>query len=257
MSQQSNVVLVDIADGVMTITLNRAEKRNALSNEVYAGLGDAIEQAERDDAVRVVLLQAEGDVFCAGADLAEFSAANKSGRRGPRGSVRWVGGLDRIEKPVIAAVQGPAIGVGTTMLMHCDLICMADEASLRTPFVNLAVVPEVSSTYLIPQRIGYSRAYAMFALGEPVPAKTCVEWGLAHLSVPRTKLRETARTLAKTLADKPIGSLCATKRLIRDPEAIEAAAVRERAIFTELMLAKEAGAAFSAFVDKSKPGKTG
>jgi enoyl-CoA hydratase/carnithine racemase len=152
-------------------------------------------------------------VFSAGADIGDFAAANKGGApRGPRNSSRWIGGLGRIEKPVIVAVQGAAVGIGTTMLMHCDLICMAEEASLRTPFVNLALVPEASSSYLIPSRIGWSRAYQMFTLGEPIPAKTCVEWGLAHVCVPRAKLRETALALAKKLADKPVGSLDARDR---------------------------------------------
>ena len=156
----SQLVLVDVTDGVMTVTLNRPERKNALSNEAYGGLADAIERAEKDDGVRVVLLQSEGDVFCAGADIGDFAAANKGGApRGPRNSTRWIGGLGRIEKPVIVAVQGAAVGIGTTMLMHCDLICMAEEASLRTPFVNLALVPEASSSYLIPKRIGWSRAY--------------------------------------------------------------------------------------------------
>ena len=250
----SQEVLVDIDGGVMTITLNRPHKKNALSNDVYGGMADAIERAETDDAIRVVLLQSEGDVFCAGADIGDFAAANKGGApRGPRNSSRWIAGLGRIEKPVIAAVQGPAVGIGTTMLMHCDLICMAEEGSLRTPFVNLALAPEASSSHLLPKRIGYSRAYAMFTLGEPIPAKTCVEWGLAHVCVPRGKLRKTAQALAKKLADKPLGSLCATKRLMREPDAVKAAAERERGIFEERLLSKEAGEAFKAFAEKRPP----
>jgi enoyl-CoA hydratase/carnithine racemase len=250
----TNLVIVDVTDGVMTITLNRPERKNALSNEAYGGLADAIERAETDASVRVVLLQSEGDVFCAGADIGDFAAANKGGQpRGPRNSSRWIGGLGRIEKPVIAAVQGAAIGIGTTMLMHVDLIVMAEEASLRTPFVNLALVPEASSSYLIPNRIGYSRAYAMFTLGEPIPAKTCVEWGLAHACVPKAKLRETALSLAKKLADKPLGSLCATKRLMREVEQVKAASERERGIFEERLLSKEAGEAFKAFAEKRQP----
>lgn len=250
----ADIVQVDVTDGVMTITLNRPERKNALTNEAYGGLADAIERAQTDDSVRVVLLQSEGDVFCAGADIGDFAAANKGGApRGPRNSPRWLAGLDRIEKPVIAAVQGAAVGIGTTMLMHVDLICMAEEASLRTPFVNLALCPEASSSHLIPQRIGYSRAYAMFALGEPIPAKTCVEWGLAHVCVPRADLRKTALALAKKLSDKPLGSLCATKRLMRDQEAIAAAAVRERGTFEDRLLSKEAGEAFKAFAEKRQP----
>jgi enoyl-CoA hydratase/carnithine racemase len=241
----SELVLVDVTDGVMTVTLNRPERKNALSNDAYGGLADAIERAEKDDAVRV---------FCAGADIGDFAAANKGGApRGPRNSSRWIGGLGRIEKPVIVAVQGAAVGIGTTMLMHCDLIVMAEEASLRTPFVNLALVPEASSSYLIPKRIGWSRAYAMFTLGEPIPAKTCVEWGLAHACVPRASLRETAQALAKKLADKPLGSLCATKRLMREPEQVKAAAERERGVFEERLLSKEAGEAFKAFAEKRQP----
>lgn len=250
----ADVVLVDVTDGLMTITLNRPEKKNALTSEAYGLMADALERAETDDDVRVVLLQSEGSVFCAGADIGDFASANKIGRpAGPRNSTRWLDGLDRIEKPVVAAVQGAAVGIGTTMLLHVDLICMAEEATMRTPFVNLALCPEASSSYLMPQRIGYSRAYAMFALGEPIPAKTCVEWGLAHICVPLGDLRETAHSLAKKLADKPVGSLCATKRLMREREAMAAASVRERETFEKRLRSKEAGEAFRAFAEKRQP----
>src|SRR5215475_13662642 len=133
----SQLVLVDVTDGVMTVTLNRPERKNALSNEAYGGLADAIERAEKDDQVRVVLLQSEGDVLCAGADIGDFAAANKGGQpRGPRNSSRSIGGLGRSEKPVIAAVQGAAVGIGTTMLMHVDLIVMAEFAILCSAFVK-------------------------------------------------------------------------------------------------------------------------
>jgi enoyl-CoA hydratase/carnithine racemase len=251
----SEEVLVDVdGNGVMTVTLNRPHKKNALTNAVYGGIADAIERAETDNSVRVVVLQSEGDVFCAGNDIGDFAKANEGGApRGPRNSSRMIQALARIEKPVLAAVQGAAVGIGTTMLMHVDLICMAEEGKLLTPFVNLALVPEASSSHLIPRRIGYSRAFAMFTLGEPIPARTCVEWGLAHVCVPRDKLRETVQGIARTLADKPLGSLCATKRLMREPEMVKAAGDRERGVFEERLLSKEAGEAFKAFAEKRKP----
>ena len=256
----SQLVLTDVVDGVMTVTLNRPERKNALSQEAYGGLADAIERAEKDDGVRVVVLQSEGDVFCAGADIGDFAAANKGGApRGPRNSTRWIQGLGRIEKPVIVAVQGAAVGIGTTMLMHCDLICMAEEGSLRTPFVNLALVPEAASSLQLPERIGHVRAFSMFVLGEAVDAAKAVSWGIANEIVPAGELRARARAAAEAVAGRPPSAVQITKALMRDPARLAARIEEEGRHFSAQLKTAEAREAFAAFREKRAPdfGKLG
>src|SRR6266404_666053 len=167
-------VKTEIAAGIMTLTLARPDKMNALSNAMYSALSDGLERAEKDPAVRVVLFQGDGDHFTAGNDLADFSAQANGKDTSESQAHRFIGNLGKATRPLIAAVQGNAVGVGTTMLLHCDLVFLADTAKLMTPFVNLALVPEAASSWLLPARIGHVRAYAMFALGEPLDAATAL-----------------------------------------------------------------------------------
>ena len=156
-------VKIDVTDGVMTLTLQRPEKKNALSGAMYDALSSAVRQAEEDASIRVVLFQGDGDSFTAGNDLADF--ARRSGKQdlGDSPAYRFIETISKAGKPLVAAVQGNAVGIGTTMLLHCDLVYLADSARLITPFVNLALVPEAASSWLLPLRIGHVRAYAMFA----------------------------------------------------------------------------------------------
>jgi enoyl-CoA hydratase/carnithine racemase len=173
----------------MTLTLARADKKNALSNAMYSAMSDGLERAEKDPAVRVVLFQGDGDSFTAGNDLADFSAQANGKDTGEPQAHRFISNLGKATRPLVAAVQGNAVGVGTTMLLHCDLVFLADTAKLMTPFVNLALVPEAASSWLLPARIGHVRAYAMFALGEPLDAATALACGLANAVVPVANLR--------------------------------------------------------------------
>ena len=171
----------DISNGVLTLTLNRPEKKNALTQDMYQALADGIDGAGHNPDVRCVLIQAEGDTFTAGNDLGDFAAAN----RGEPAAVRSGGNpllvaLARATTPLVAAVNGRAVGVGTTMLLHCDLVFVSDDALLTTPFVNLALVPEAASSLTLPLRIGHARAFSMFVLGEAVDAKRAVDWGIAN-----------------------------------------------------------------------------
>jgi enoyl-CoA hydratase/carnithine racemase len=151
---------------VLILTINRPAKKNALTPAMYDALADGLAEAEGDPSVRAVLLQGAGDCFTAGNDVGDFAAVNKSDApRDRQGVSRFLQALATGNKPYVAAVHGLAIGVGVTMLLHCDLVFVADDAKLSTPFVNLALVPEAASSWLLPQRIGYARAYAMFALG--------------------------------------------------------------------------------------------
>src|SRR5271154_263238 len=170
-------------------------------------MSDGLESAEKDANIRVVLFQGDGDSFTAGNDLADFSAASDGSNHGPSEANRFISNLGKATRPLIAAVQGNAVGVGTTMLLHCDLVFLADTAKLITPFVNLALVPEAASSWLLPARIGHVRAYAMFALGEPVDAATALAWGLANAVVPVDELRDRARAAAEALTQRPAGSL--------------------------------------------------
>ena len=167
-------VKTEIEAGIMTLTLARADKKNALSNAMYSAMSDGLERAEKDPAVRVVLFQGDGDSFTAGNDLADFSAQANGKDTGEPQAHRFISNLGKATRPLVAAVQGNAVGVGTTMLLHCDLVFLADTAKLMTPFVNLALVPEAASSWLLPARIGHVRAYAMFALGEPLDAATAL-----------------------------------------------------------------------------------
>jgi enoyl-CoA hydratase/carnithine racemase len=246
-------VLTERDGGVLVVTINRPAKKNALTRAMYGAIADALEGAEADPSVRAVVLQGAGDSFTAGNDLGDFAAINRGGGDGPRETNRLLIALANGSKPYVAAVHGVAVGVGVTMLLHCDLVFVADDAKLSTPFVNLALVPEAASSHLLPQRIGYARAYAMFALGEPVIGDTAAAWGIANAAMPAGEVKARALAAAKALAQRPLGSLMAMKRLMRDPEAIRAQMAREAEQFTERLRSPEAAEAFAAFAERRTP----
>jgi enoyl-CoA hydratase/carnithine racemase len=246
-------VQVAVDAGVMTITLARPDKKNALSNAMYGVLADSLERAESDPAVRVVVFQADGDSFSAGNDLQDFAAQATGAFTGERHVMRFLKNLAKATRPLVAAVQGQAVGVGTTMLLHCDLVFTSPDAKLTVPFVNLALVPEAASSLLLPARIGHPRAYAMFALGEAVSGETAVAWGIANACVPLADLRAKARATADQLAKRPLGALTATKSLMRDAEAISALMDREGELFGQRLQTAEAREAFMAFAERRAP----
>ncbi len=246
-------VTVGKRNGILTLTMARADKKNALTNAMYGALADAIAGAETDPEARVILLRGEGDSFTAGNDIGEFAAIATGAVQAERHVTRFLHALVTATRPLVAAVQGRAVGVGTTMLLHCDLVVLADNALLSTPFVNLALVPEAGSTLLMPQRIGYARAYEMFALGEPVPARTALEWGLANRVVPADQLDREAADLAARLARQPLGALVATKRLMRNAGTIAAQVAAESKVFAERLTTAEAREAFTAFAQRRPP----
>lgn len=246
-------VKTEVAAGIMTLTLTRADKKNALSNAMYSAMSDGLERAEQDPAIRVVLFQGEGDSFTSGNDLADFSAQANGKDASESQAFRFINNLGKATRPLVAAVQGNAVGVGTTMLLHCDLVFLADTARLMTPFVNLALVPEAASSSLLPARIGHVRAYAMFALGQPLDATGALACGLANAVVPAAELRARAREAAEALTKQPAGSLSHTKALMRDMERIAAQMSRESALFRERLQTAEAREAFAAFAERRKP----
>lgn len=246
-------VKTEIAAGIMTLTLARPDKKNALTNAMYSALSEGLERAEKDAAVRVVLFQGDGDSFTAGNDIADFAAQANGRDTSESEAHRFIGILGKATRPLVAAVQGNAVGVGTTMLLHCDLVFLADTAKLMTPFVNLALVPEAASSWLLPARIGHVRAYAMFALGEPLDAATALACGLANAVVPVQDLRDKAWAAAEALTKRPAGSLSHTKALMRDMDKIAAQINREGELFRERLQTAEAREAFAAFAERRKP----
>jgi enoyl-CoA hydratase/carnithine racemase len=246
-------IKVENDGGILSLTMARPDKKNALTNAMYGVLADAIEGAETDPAVRVVLIRGEGDMFTAGNDVGEFAAMAAGGVRGEPHVSRFVQALARSSRPLVAAVQGRAVGIGTTMLLHCDLVVLAENALLSTPFVNLALVPEAASSLLMPLRIGYARAYEMFAFGEPVDARSALAWGLANRVVPLDRLDAEARNFAARLARQPAGALAATKRLMRNPQVLTAQIQVESERFAERLQTVEAREAFTAFAERRPP----
>ena len=221
---------------------------------MYQALADGIDNAGQNPDVRCILIQAEGDMFTAGNDLADFAAAN----RGEPDAVRTGGNplliaLARATTPLVAAVNGRAVGVGTTMLLHCDLVFVADDALLTTPFVNLALVPEAASTLTLPARIGHVRAFSMFVLGEAVDAKKAVEWRIANAVCPAAELRQRARAAADAIAARPPSAVTITKALMRDPAALAARMDVEGVHFAAQLKSAEAREAFAAFAGKRGP----
>jgi enoyl-CoA hydratase/carnithine racemase len=251
MTQEIKVELS--GSGVLAVTISRPDKKNALTNDMYGALADAIARANDDDGIRVLLIQADGDTFTAGNDVSEFAAQGTGNGPKERNVVRFLRGLANAMKPIIAAVQGKAVGIGTTMLLHCDYVLLSEEAQLITPFVNLALVPEAASSYLLPLRIGHAKAFEMFALGEAVPADVAVAWGIANKAICNADLRTEARRIAEKIAARPIGSLTAMKRLMRDAEKLVAQMDCESAIFVERLASAEAKEAFTAFAQKRPP----
>jgi enoyl-CoA hydratase/carnithine racemase len=243
-------IIVSRDGAVLEIRFNRPGKKNAITNAMYAVMADAIATAEGDGAIRAVLFTANGDFFSAGNDIKDFAAQSAGAFEGPRHVGPFLEGMARAEKPIVAAVQGHAVGVGTTMLFHCDLVYVAEDARLTTPFVDLGVVPENGSSLTMVERLGHTRAFALFGLGEPLIGKDAAAWGLANAALPAADVESRARAAAQALAQKPPEALRLTKKLMRDREAVIARMREEGVLFGERLRSPEAAAAFAAFLQK-------
>jgi enoyl-CoA hydratase/carnithine racemase len=219
---------------------------------MYRKASDALEGAQTDSAIRVVLLSSEGDAFTSGNDLADFAGVAAGGREELQ-AARFIRVLANAEKPLIAAVPGLAVGVGTTMLLHCDLVFVADTAKLSAPFVNLALVPEAASSLLLTARIGHARAFALFAMGESLSGAEALNLGIANKMLPMDEVIPAARAAARALAEKPLGAVVATKKLMRESEAILARMAQEGKVFGERLQTAEAREVFSAFAERRPP----
>jgi enoyl-CoA hydratase/carnithine racemase len=205
-------ILIHTEAGVTTVTFNRLDKKNSITAAMYATLADALATADADPAVRVVVLQGHETIFSAGNDIGDFLNKPPSAEEAP--VFRFLHGIARFSKPLIAAVCGPAVGVGTTMLFHCDLVYAGDNAAFSMPFVNLGLVPEAASSLLVPQMMGYHRAAEALLLGEPFMAEAALEVGLVNRVVPPSEAANVAQAQARKLAAKPLSALVATKQLL-------------------------------------------
>ncbi len=248
----TDTVLVTRDAGVMEIAFNRPEKKNALTRDMYATVVAALASADADPSVRVAILTGVGTTFTSGNDIGDFQAR----AAGPNTSAAspFLAQISTMQKPLIGAVNGAAIGVGTTMLAHCDLVVAARSARFTMPFTSLGLVPEAGSSLLFPQMVGTQRANALLLLGESLDAETALEWGFVYRVVDDDALMETARGLARRLATLPPQAVRETKKLIRHGQPdIGPRIAEELALFRERLSSPEAAEAFAAFVQKRKP----
>jgi enoyl-CoA hydratase/carnithine racemase len=245
--------------GVLTLTFNRPGKKNAITAAMYQTLADALNAASRDEVVRVVVIQGADDVFTAGNDLADFLGnARELGTDNPTPVEQFLFALRDFPKPLIAAVAGPAVGIGTTLLLHCDLVYAGDNAAFSLPFVNLGLCPEAGASLLLPQLVGYTRAAEKLLLGEAFYADEALDMGLLNRIVPPHEVKAYAQAQAAKLAAKPMVSLLATKALLKAPQTQLAAVMSdELQAFGELLQGPAAKEAVRAVMDKRRPDFTG
>lgn len=246
-------ILVHAEAGVMTVTLNRLERKNSITSDMYGAMAEALARAQEDASVRVVLLQGHETVFSAGNDIGDFLNKPPAGADSPVS--RFLRGIAAFPKPLLAAVCGPAVGVGTTMLFHCDLVYAGDNAAFSMPFVNLGLCPEAASSLLVPQMLGYHRAAEALMLGEPFMAEAALEVGLVNRVLPPTEANAYAHQQARKLAAKPITALIETKRLMKKgqlPQVLQQM-TEEGESFARMLREPAAREAFTAFMEKRKP----
>lgn len=239
--------------GVLTLTFNRVERKNSINVAMYDALATALEKAAGDAATRVVVIQGHETIFSAGNDIEDFLKNKPAGMDSP--VFRFLRGIATFPKPLVAAVCGPAVGVGTTLLFHCDLVYAGDNAAFSMPFVNLGLVPEAASSLLVPQMFGYHRAAEALLLGEPFMAEAALEVGLVNRVVPPSEANALAQAQARKLAAKPLSSLIATKQLMKggQQKAVLERMGEEGAQFARMLGEPAAREAMTAFMEKRKP----
>lgn len=245
-------VLVTQSGPVLEILFNRPEKKNALTRGMYQAVEAAFRLADEEASIRAVLISGVGDMFTAGNDIKDFQA--RAAVNEPVHASAFLTALSGLQTPLVAAVNGPAIGVGTTMLAHADIVVAARSAKFVMPFTSLGLVPEAASSLLFPRLLGHQRANAMLLLGEPLDAATAFEWGFVNQVVDDADLMGSARSYASRLAALPARAVRRTKALIKNgkqdvPGRIE----EELAFFREQLRSPEAAEAFAAFLEKRKP----
>lgn len=242
-----------IVDGVATIEIARPEKKNALTQAMYDAMAEALNAAQADNAVRAVLITGQPGIFTSGNDLEDFMQRPPAGEESA--VFRFMKALVGCDKPVIAAVTGGAIGIGTTMLLHCDFVYVADDARLAMPFVGLGLVPEFASSLLVPQLMGARGAAEKLLLGDPFTGEQAVEAGIANAVLPAGEVLKHARRIAERFNSLPPGAVRESKQLLRRPNqaAVMEAISVEAELFSKRLRSPEATEAFQAFFQKRKP----
>jgi enoyl-CoA hydratase/carnithine racemase len=246
-------VIVETRERITRIELNRPEKKNALSPEMYATIAQALAAAEGDAQVRAVLIHGQRDCFTSGNDVKDFLELPRGPGESP--AAGFLRAISSAKKPLVAAVGGPAVGVGTTMLLHCDLVYAAPNARLQMPFVPLGLLPEAASSLLLPVMAGYRRAAEMLLLGQPFGAQKALEAGIVTEIVPEAELLERARGAALALAALPPAPVRMTKELMKRAlaPAVQERMTEELHLFGERLKSPEAKEALRAFMEKRKP----
>jgi enoyl-CoA hydratase/carnithine racemase len=250
-------IITERSGSILRVELNRPSKRNAMTSGMYATLADVFNGAARDERTRVVLWHGAGDSFCAGNDMDDFLKNPPASGDSPQ--ARLMNALIDYDKPLVAAVQGAAIGGGTTMLLHCDFVYAGESTKFQMPFINLALVPEFGSSCSVPARIGHIRASELILLGLPFDARRAADLGFVTQVVPDPNLLATASETARKLSAKPASALQATKRLMKrsSRELIKAAMKAENEEFSAQVRSDDAKEALTAFLEKRAPHFTG
>jgi enoyl-CoA hydratase/carnithine racemase len=239
--------------GILSITFNRPGKKNAITSAMYQAMADALTDGAQDAAVRAILIAGQPTMFTAGNDLDDFLHHPPLDADAP--VVRFMRALSGAPKPVVAAVGGAAVGIGTTMLLHCDLVYAADDAKFSMPFTQLGLCPEFASSLLFPRLAGYQCAAEKLMLGEPFPAQEALRIGLVSGLVPASELLAFAQAQAAKLAALPVTALRVTKKLMKTEQqaAVSARMLEENNRFREMLRGPETKEAFAAFLEKRRP----
>jgi enoyl-CoA hydratase/carnithine racemase len=247
-------IQTELKSGVLRIMIDRPEKKNALTSAMYDGLADAVEHGEANADVRVMLLHGNGDCFTAGNDLEDFVANPWKGHAVPP-ALRFIAAVAGARKPLIAAIHGSTVGIGVTILLHCDLVYAADNAKLMMPFVNLGIVPEAGSTVLLPATIGHQRAAELLMLATPISGQRAYEMGIVNAVLALEALLSTAMDAAQKLAEKPAAAIRLTKALLKKAgkAELDRAIKEEVEVLSERLGSPETREALTAFLEKRKP----
>jgi len=246
-------VIVTDDGGIRTIRINRPEKKNALTIAMYEAMVAALDGASTDDAVRCVLITGVPGAFTAGNDLSDFLAAAGGDSGFNRAALRFLPTLVGCNKPMVAAVSGVAVGIGTTMLLHCDFVVAGTDAMLSTPFVGLGLIPEAGSTLILPRLIGQRRAFELLVMGHPLNATHAREYGIANMVVDPQDVDAEALKAAREIAGLPAGAVAAARALMRgNQDELQLHIDQESRIFSERLRSPEAKAAFEAFFARKR-----
>lgn len=246
-------ILTHSADGILTITFNRPDKKNAITTAMYQAMADALRAADADPAIRVILFAGGPQVFTAGNDIEDFLRHPPDAVDHP--ALLFLSQLSRAGKPLLAAVRGAAVGIGTTLLLHCELVYAAEDARFSLPFTQLGLCPEAASSYLLPRVAGYQRAAEKLLLGEPFSAQDAREMGLVNQVLPNSEVQAFAQQQAAKLAALPPNAIRLTKQLLKSSQAtaVDAKMAEEFRHFGVLLVSDEAREAFTAFLERRKP----